>query len=54
VVIDDVLSGLDWTTEEFVWNNVFGLHGIFRQHDITVILSTHASECSRSVSRTNS
>lgn len=44
VVIDDVLSGLDWTTQEFVWDNVFGRHGIFRQHGITVILATHAGK----------
>jgi len=41
-IVDDMLSGLDRTTEEFVWNNVFGPHGIFRQHGITVILATHS------------
>ena len=41
-IIDDMLSGLDQATEEFVWNNVFGPHGIFRQHGITVILATHS------------
>ncbi|KAE8441372.1 hypothetical protein EG329_005475 [Mollisiaceae sp. DMI_Dod_QoI] len=41
-IIDDMLNGLDRTTEEFVWNNVFGPHGIFRQHGITVILATHS------------
>lgn len=41
-VIDDMLSGLDQTTEEVVWNNVFGPQGIFRQHKITVILAAHS------------
>lgn len=37
-----MLSGLDRSTEEFIWTNVFGPRGIFRQHGITVILATHA------------
>jgi hypothetical protein len=27
VVVDDVLSGLDWKTQEFVWEKVFGRKG---------------------------
>ncbi|TVY60887.1 ABC transporter FUM19 [Lachnellula suecica] len=41
-VIDDMLSGLDRSTEEFIWTNVFGPRGLFRQHGVTVILATHA------------
>ncbi|EHL02078.1 putative Uncharacterized ABC transporter ATP-binding protein/permease [Glarea lozoyensis 74030] len=40
-IIDDMLSGLDRSTEELVWNNVFGPRGIFRQYGVTVILATH-------------
>lgn len=42
VFIDDVLRGLDWRTEECVWNRVFGPNGLLRQHGTTVILATHA------------
>jgi len=43
-VIDDMLSGLDWSTEEHIWESVFGTHGIFRQQGTTVILATHAGK----------
>jgi ATP-binding cassette subfamily C (CFTR/MRP) protein 1 len=42
VMIDDVLSGLDWTTEELVWDRCFGPQGLLRRHDVTVVLATHA------------
>jgi ATP-binding cassette subfamily C (CFTR/MRP) protein 1 len=44
VIIDDILSGLDWATEEVVWNKVFGPQGLLSRHGITVILATHAGE----------
>jgi ATP-binding cassette subfamily C (CFTR/MRP) protein 1 len=44
VVVDDVLSRLDWKTQEFVWENVFGRKGLLRQHGVTVVLATHASK----------
>jgi ATP-binding cassette subfamily C (CFTR/MRP) protein 1 len=44
VVVDDVLSGLDWKTQEFVWEKVFGRKGLFRQHGVTVVLATHTGK----------
>jgi ATP-binding cassette subfamily C (CFTR/MRP) protein 1 len=44
VVIDDVLSGLDWATQESVWTDVLGRNGLFRQHGVTVVLATHAGK----------
>lgn len=40
-IIDDMLSGLDWATEEFVWDNIFGPRGLLRQHRTTIVLATH-------------
>ncbi|KAJ6782693.1 hypothetical protein PWT90_02455 [Aphanocladium album] len=42
IFVDDVLSGLDWTTQRFVWKEVFGPSGLLRQNNITVVLATHA------------
>lgn len=42
VMIDDGFSGLDATTEETVFTNVFGQHGILRKSGLTAILVTHA------------
>jgi ATP-binding cassette, subfamily C (CFTR/MRP), member 1 len=44
VLVDDVLSGLDWKTQEGVWENVFGRKGLLRQHGVTVVLATHAGK----------
>lgn len=41
VVADDVLSGLDWTTQAAIWKQVFGQQGILREHNRTCILATH-------------
>jgi ATP-binding cassette subfamily C (CFTR/MRP) protein 1 len=42
MVMDDVLSGLDATTEEAVFSSVFSSHGLLKQHNVTVILATNA------------
>lgn len=41
MLIDDVVSGLDWATRNRVWSRVFGPLGLFRQQGTTVILATH-------------
>ncbi|KAK1754461.1 P-loop containing nucleoside triphosphate hydrolase protein [Echria macrotheca] len=43
VVMDDVLSGLDATTEKTVFSSLFGRQGLLTQHGITVILATNAA-----------
>lgn len=43
-IFDDVLSGLDAGTEEFVFSNVFGPHGLLKKTNTTSILVTHASK----------
>ncbi|OAA69268.1 ABC transporter, transmembrane domain, type 1 [Akanthomyces lecanii RCEF 1005] len=42
VLVDDVLSGLDWATQQFVWDQVFGPSGLLRRNGVTVVLATHA------------
>lgn len=42
LLLDDVLSGLDATTEQTVLNNVFGRHGICRKTGTAVIFATHS------------
>lgn len=44
MIIDDVLSGLDWATEEIVWKRVFGPQGLLLEQGVTVILATHAGK----------
>ena len=41
-IFDDVLSGLDATSEEHVFLHIFGPQGLLRQRQTTVILSTPA------------
>lgn len=40
-LIDDILSGLDRTTEKLVFDRVFGRRGVLRNH--TVVLATHST-----------
>lgn len=42
IIMDDVLSGLDSTTEESVFASVFSPRGLLKKHNITVILATNA------------
>lgn len=41
ILVDDVLSGLDWTTQETVWTEVFGPQGLIRRNSLTAVLATH-------------
>lgn len=41
---DDVLAGLDSSTEELLFQRVFGSRGILRQHGTTVIMVTNRGE----------
>ncbi|KAJ5951885.1 uncharacterized protein N7479_010298 [Penicillium vulpinum] len=42
LILDDALGGLDATTEEHIFNNVFGPSGILKQRETVVILCTNA------------
>ncbi|KAL1621164.1 hypothetical protein SLS54_005659 [Diplodia seriata] len=42
LVIDDMLSGLDHTTEGIVFSRVFGRNGLLRKMKCTTVLSTHS------------
>lgn len=42
ILVDDVLSGLDWATQRLVWDQVFGPSGLLRKNGVTVVLATHA------------
>ncbi|OAQ99177.1 hypothetical protein LLEC1_01741 [Akanthomyces lecanii] len=42
ILVDDVLSGLDWATQRFVWDQVFGPSGLLRKNGVSVVLATHA------------
>lgn len=42
MVMDDVLSGLDATTEEAVFSSVFSSRGLLKRLNVTVILATNA------------
>lgn len=44
IILDDVLSGLDATGANHVFWNVIGPDGLARQHGITVIFATHATQ----------
>ncbi|KAF2817519.1 P-loop containing nucleoside triphosphate hydrolase protein [Mytilinidion resinicola] len=43
IIIDDILSGLDNTTERLVFNRVFGPKGLLRKSRTTVVLATHST-----------
>ncbi|KAF4816934.1 ABC transporter FUM19 [Colletotrichum siamense] len=42
LILDDILSGLDATTEEHVFRRVFGPDGIVRRRGVTAVLCTHS------------
>ncbi|KAL2067058.1 hypothetical protein VTL71DRAFT_1482 [Oculimacula yallundae] len=42
IIIDDVFSGLDASTEDHICASLFGRDGLFRSLGITVLLATHA------------
>ena len=41
-LLDDVLSGLDRTTEDLIFSRLFGPRGVFTHLNSTVVLATHA------------
>ncbi|KAJ5903786.1 hypothetical protein N7504_006169, partial [Penicillium tannophilum] len=43
LILDDPLGGLDATTEERIFHNLFGPTGILRQREAIVVLSTNAT-----------
>jgi ATP-binding cassette subfamily C (CFTR/MRP) protein 1 len=43
LILDDILSGLDKTTEMLVFKRVFGKEGLLRKSRSTVVLATHSS-----------
>ncbi|GAB1311376.1 Multidrug resistance protein MDR [Madurella fahalii] len=43
MVMDDVLSGLDATTEKAVFSSLFGRQGLLNQSGVTVVLATNAA-----------
>jgi ATP-binding cassette subfamily C (CFTR/MRP) protein 1 len=47
LAIDDMLAGLDSTTEKLVFDRVFGRNGLLRKANATVILATHATYFAR-------
>jgi ATP-binding cassette subfamily C (CFTR/MRP) protein 1 len=47
LAIDDMLAGLDSTTEKLVFDRVFGCNGLLRKANATVILATHATYFAR-------
>ncbi|KAJ0162666.1 Canalicular multispecific organic anion transporter 1 [Colletotrichum tanaceti] len=42
LILDDILSGLDATTEEHVFRKVFGSDGMVRRRGVTAVLCTHS------------
>lgn len=40
-IFDDIFSGLDTVTADFVFSNIFGNQGLLREMHATVILVTH-------------
>jgi ATP-binding cassette subfamily C (CFTR/MRP) protein 1 len=50
-LIDDMIAGLDNTTEKLVFDRVFGANGLLRQMGVTVLLATHATYFAREADR---
>jgi ATP-binding cassette, subfamily C (CFTR/MRP), member 1 len=42
LILDDVLSGLDPTTEQNIVDEIFGCDGLLRKHSMAAILATHS------------
>ena len=42
MILDDILSGLDPTTEQNLFNTLFESEGICRRQGITVVFATNA------------
>lgn len=44
LILDDILSGLDPTTEQAIVDNVFGKDGLLRKQGVAVLLATHSGK----------
>ncbi|KAF0318025.1 ABC multidrug transporter [Colletotrichum asianum] len=42
IIVDEILAGLDQTTENQVFSRVFGRDGLLRQMQCTIVLATHS------------
>ncbi|OKL58187.1 hypothetical protein UA08_06868 [Talaromyces atroroseus] len=42
LILDDVLSAVDWQTEQIILNRVFGKEGICRRTGLTVLMTAHS------------
>jgi ABC-type multidrug transport system fused ATPase/permease subunit len=42
MIFDDILSGLDSTTEQLLFQRLFSEQGLLRKLGITTVLATHA------------
>lgn len=49
LVVDDVLSGLDANTGQFIFDRVFGPTGLCKKHGFTALLATHSIKHMRAV-----
>jgi ATP-binding cassette subfamily C (CFTR/MRP) protein 1 len=50
-LIDDMIAGLDNTTEKLVFDRVFSTNGLLRKMGVTVLLATHATHFARHADR---
>lgn len=50
-LIDDMIAGLDNTTEKLVFDRVFSTNGLLRKMGVTVLLATHAVHFARHADR---
>lgn len=50
-LIDDMIAGLDNTTERLVFDRVFGTNGLLRKMGVTVLLATHATHFAQHADR---
>ena len=42
MILDDIFSGLDSTTEKHIFTKLLGSDGLFRKLGMTIILVTHS------------
>jgi ABC-type multidrug transport system fused ATPase/permease subunit len=40
VILDDAFSGLDAATEDYVFHNLVGIHGLLRKFNSTIIVAS--------------
>jgi len=44
VILDDALSGLDADTENRIFHNLLGHHGLLRNHNTSVLLASSSGK----------